>query len=470
MVERILLIDSTESEKPLSLRGVALAGTLASITAAFLVCRVPHASPHSLTALALLLLSLKYMAITLAWGIAATWIYFRRSTAHPAAVFMALTHSLFFAWILFPPFVLFLFEESPGLLIVAPAATAALAICLQRYLAAEADSSPGTSRAETENTLFAELPPPAPGRLAAVLSSLSIYAAAISAIDGSIVKASIFLAICALLLMSRWMVAVMESPREAGRRQHSAGRTAGAVIAAILITWIALLPWLRSSHSTLGVYAADAAKNAPPKTQNAAGASADAWHAIVLWPFPPRKEQLRAPMLHSSPANAPAVSFVIPFDGEYRYYETPGIWIPARAHLSKGTPLEANIHSADWGPLLMEAHQQLAAPVDLSCCLRLQLSLRNGDNRRGRILVGVILSDGTIPGKPSLILEPQPVLSSEAGHGILKDTPDEVLRFDLPPQAKIRSFDEITVLFLPDPERAAFGSKIAIHQFTLIPR
>ena len=472
MPERMLRLTSSESETPLSLRGVALAGTLASITAAFLVCRVPHASPRSLPALTLLFLSLKYVVMTLAWGVAATWIYFRRSTTQPVRVFATLARSLYFLWLLFPPLVLFLFEESPGLLLIAPAAAAALALCLQKFLSTETQPSLQTSREAPENALFAELPPPPAGRRAALLSSLCIYAAIIAAVNGAIVKASIFLAACAFLLMSRWTATAIEAAGETKKTPPSAARMIAAAITAILVTWVALFPWLRSLHVTVGVQAAHSStKSAPPMSQNAVGAAADAWHAILLWPFPPRKEKMLPPLPHRVAASAGPVPLVIPFDGEYRYYETPGLWIPSQAHLAKGSPLDVNIHSADWAPLVMEAHQQLAAPLDLACCREIQVSLRNADNRPGRILLGLVLTDTARPGKPSLILEPQPVLSSEATRFTHKAAAEEeILSFVIPSQPKIGAFDEITILFFPDPERAALGSKISIDSFVLLPR
>jgi hypothetical protein len=161
---------------------------------------------------------------------------------------------------------------------------------------------------------------------------------------------------------------------------------------------------------------------------------------------------------------------VIPFDGSYRYFQTPGVWLASRAHVAHGSPLNVNIHSADWGPLFMEAHQKLGAPLRL-VCREIQVTIRNGDNRRGGVLLDMVLTDSSLPGKPSQILAPQPVLSSQPGHFTPKSAPqDETLSFAIPEHGKLQQFDEITVLFLPDPERSALGSKIAIHQFTLIPR
>jgi hypothetical protein len=83
MSQSILEEPAGNSPNLLSLRGVALAGTFATISAAFLVCRVPNASPRTLSALALLLLSMKYLSITMAVGVAATWLYFTNSVRTP---------------------------------------------------------------------------------------------------------------------------------------------------------------------------------------------------------------------------------------------------------------------------------------------------------------------------------------------------------------------------------------------------
>jgi hypothetical protein len=46
----------------------------------------------------------------------------------------------------------------------------------------------------------------------------------------------------------------------------------------------------------------------------------------------------------------------------------------------------------------------------------------------------------------------------------------ETLRFLVPEDARIRSFNEITVMLLPDIEHTFIGPKIAIEQFQLLSR
>jgi hypothetical protein len=46
----------------------------------------------------------------------------------------------------------------------------------------------------------------------------------------------------------------------------------------------------------------------------------------------------------------------------------------------------------------------------------------------------------------------------------------ETLRFSIPADAKMRSFNEITVMMLPDVEHALVAPKIALRQFQLLPR
>ena len=72
---------------------------------------------------------------------------------------------------------------------------------------------------------------------------------------------------------------------------------------------------------------------------------------------------------------------------------------------------------------------------------------------------------------PTLLLGEQSIASTKPEHFSYKSEPVfETLRFSVPATAKIRRFDEITVMMLPDVEHALVGPKIAIKQFQLLPR
>ncbi|MHB2006950.1 MAG: hypothetical protein ACYCOX_02760 [Acidobacteriaceae bacterium] len=119
----------------------------------------------------------------------------------------------------------------------------------------------------------------------------------------------------------------------------------------------------------------------------------------------------------------------------------------------------------------MEAHQSLGIPIDLARCREIQVDIENRDNRPGTIALAVLLTDSASPGKPTLYLGQQPVVTSEQGHFAFNSSPaHEVLSFPVPEHAKIRKFDGITVMFLADVEDMQVGPKIAIQQFNLLPR
>jgi hypothetical protein len=166
----------------------------------------------------------------------------------------------------------------------------------------------------------------------------------------------------------------------------------------------------------------------------------------------------------------PTKPMVIPFQGAYWYFRPRGHGPGSSTHVAHGNPLTMDIRSSDFVPLVMEAHQDLGAAIPLACCREIQVTIQNNDNTRGAIALGVLLTDSTSLGKPTLYLDQQPVLSAEPSHFSFKSLPAlEVLRFAIPHHPKIQRFDEITVIVFPDSERARTGAKIAITQFALLP-
>jgi hypothetical protein len=133
--------------------------------------------------------------------------------------------------------------------------------------------------------------------------------------------------------------------------------------------------------------------------------------------------------------------------------------------------LTVDIRSINHIPLIMEAHQSLAAAIPLLCCREMQITIENDDNAPGIVALGVLLTDSTSLGKLTLYLDQQTVPSTEPGRFTVKSSPiSEVLHFPIPTHARIQQFDEIAVIFFPDSERPYSGTKIAIKQFDLIPR
>jgi len=101
----------------------------------------------------------------------------------------------------------------------------------------------------------------------------------------------------------------------------------------------------------------------------------------------------------------------------------------------------------------------------------MHVTIRNGDNRPGRIDMGVLLTNKSLPGKPSVFLGAKPIVSTQPGKFAVKAVPvEEDVTFAIPPRVPLRRFDDITVFFFPAPQRATLGTRIAIEQFTIDPR
>ena len=243
---------------------------------------------------------------------------------------------------------------------------------------------------------------------------------------------------------------------------------------AVFATMIALLPWFSGNLFGLLGGAGNAIRTRPARPlQNSGEQIRSSYVGIVLWPPHPKKKDAvipPPPHTHGRGTWNTSKPVVIPFDGPYWYFKAPAKKPGLKARLVRGQPTLVNIHSTDWQPLLMEAHQSLGSSINLDCCKEIDVNITNADNRPGRISIGMILTDSTLPDKPSQYLEAKPIVSSEAPHFSMNwPSTEEKLRFQIA-KGKLRAFDEVTVVILPDKERSLGGAKIAIQQFTLIPR
>jgi hypothetical protein len=101
----------------------------------------------------------------------------------------------------------------------------------------------------------------------------------------------------------------------------------------------------------------------------------------------------------------------------------------------------------------------------------MEVNIESRDNQPGAIGLAVLLRDSTKPRKPALYLGTHPIESTQPMHFKFKSIPVfETLRFEVPAHGSIRTFDEITVMLLPDVDHELVGPKIAIREFQLIPR
>lgn len=198
----------------------------------------------------------------------------------------------------------------------------------------------------------------------------------------------------------------------------------------------------------------------------------DSYVSVILWPKLPKDARIVAP---PPPARVTSVAhlskpLVIPFEGVYWYLQSPAKTPGRNAHVTQGNPAKINIHSTDWHPLIMEAHQRLSSSIDSGCCRELDLSIVNADNRPGEIRIAVELIDSSAHHAQSEDLGVRPVLSSMPPEFSLSRPPtSEVLKYPMPTNPAIHQFNEIEVVFLPSRERSLGGAQIAIRSFRLIP-
>jgi hypothetical protein len=460
------------------------AGLLNSLIAAFLFLRLPDARTPTLTSLVVRAF-IFVLAGTLA-GIGGSWYYWRRPASpfllNPPIPFHLFALSSAAGWIWVPAVVLRSREDSPVTCPAAVLGAALLAFALRKVIPSAAILL--RSRAPIppieDRELFAATLRTPPRQLSGYILALSIYAASYDLINGWILDAAAMLAACAFLFV--WQLTLAPSGPMDSRRQsiRAARRLAIAVLPAILVTLFALLYGVEHRNQVEAAAAAAARANAQAQadtsrqiqpTDQASASGISGYQSIILWPVP-HKKQILPPIPPQTSFLAPGATkpLIIKFDGPYWYFQPPNNRPSARAFQVQGTPLSHDFQTNNFVRLIMDAHQTLGASIPLARCREIQVDILNRDNRPGAINLAVLLSDSTQPAN-QLYLGQQPVVSSLPGNFAVKSSPaGETLRFPIPSPAKIRKFDEITVMFLPDDANYDTGSKVAIDQFQLIPR
>lgn len=460
-----LLPDTRESNLHAFVGFQVIAGLLNSLIAAFLLGRLPESHARSLSAL-LIRASIYVFVATLA-GTLGAWLYWRRSSI-PSHSDPPLSFSLFAltngaGWVWVPSIVILSTQDSPASAAITAIAAALLAAGLRKTIPATTES-----HEMVERELFAESLRTPPREAHAYVIAICIYAAFFALHDQSNLLACTLFAPCVFLLV--WKLTLAPGLMD-GNKYRTALRLLCIAVPAIVGTFFTLQMGAAHRRDT----ASSQVSNRNQKIRHAVRNSQSGisgYESVILWPVPKKKEIVYPLPLSTSPfAAGKAKPFVIRFDGPYWYFQAPGKEPGPKAHMAHGDPLNVSIQSNNFFPLTMEAHQHLGTAIHLASCREIQVAIENRDNRPGTIALGILLTDSASPGKPTLYLGQQTVVSSEPSHFTIKSFPaEEVLRFPTPSTAKIRKFDEITVIFLPDTAHIQMGPKIAIQQFELIPR
>ena len=248
---------------------------------------------------------------------------------------------------------------------------------------------------------------------------------------------------------------------------------------AVVLTAIGLLPYI--SYGS-GGYAAYPGNNGAQQTRSQLESrqsspedtgSPDAYSGIVVLPKTQVTKLVAPPTIALGESLTPQARkpLVIPFDGVYWLFRAPDTRMPKQPHKIFGTPEDLDMRSTDWHALSMEAHQNLGTFVDLGCCRRIRVAIRNADHYPGTVSLELIVSNTSLPGKPSQSLGTE-IVHSTRPWKFHDDRPptNEVLQFEIPGQSQLNRFDELTVIFRMTSHRSFSAARVGIEQFVLVPR
>jgi hypothetical protein len=462
---------------------LAAAGLVNAMIGGYLLCRLPE--PHSATLASLFLRAVVHVGVGVLAGALGSWLYWK----HPSSPLRDGSPGSFapFAlicaagWVWVPPMVVFADQLSAGAALIAMIGAFVLVSGLRSatgFVFSPAQPLPSGVGYESDGLFQESLQRPRADAFG-YLIAVSLYAAGAALVAHSIFPAIALLAFSAALFAWKATVPSGRSFESLEETRRAALRLGLQVIPAILVTIWALAGG--AGHRDLAAHADEAnavdensssQKNSPKPGTGLARNGLGGYESLILWPFP-EKKQLLPPILQQNSLLAPGTRepVVLRFNGEYWFVQAPQKRPGPEAHQASGTPISVDIRANNAVPLVMDAHQNLSAPVPLARCREIEVEIENRDNKAGSISLALLLTDAAAPHKQTLYLGQQPIVSTDSTHFSIKQSPVfETLRFPVPPTGSIRKFSEITVLVLPDVEHMFAAPKIAIQQFKLFPR
>jgi hypothetical protein len=155
----------------------------------------------------------------------------------------------------------------------------------------------------------------------------------------------------------------------------------------------------------------------------------------------------------------------------YWFFKSPDVRPPASSRQAHASPDAVEIRSTDRRPLSIEAHDHLGSSIDLACCSRIQVAIRNADRYPDTVSLELILVDTSHPQHASESLGQMMVKSTAPWKIYEHPHPmNETLNFEIPSRSRLRHFDEISIVFRLDRARADAAARIAIDHLVLMPR
>lgn len=475
---------SDDSSPSLASKLVPLVGSLILTGfATYLLCWPP--TRQTLTWTSLAVLTLAYVLLAAALHAGSTWlichIFREQLEAPPLPLILGLWLSI--AWL---PLLTLLSKEQSIYAAAVPSLIAACAIlfltrreggcpvhdaALSRHERDDpADThpysplltTPDLFRTEGSPAFFSKLYP-------AFLSSIALQGGIATLFTSHTIGAGLLIA--AALVFPLWNL-----PRRATPHHLNPSHTlALSTLIVILLTALPLLPFLRYKPiarvfgSLLHLPFASAATPIPTIADHQYTHGKGYSGFILFLPLKPHQRTIpRPPTDTPAPSTHHAEPKLIPFDGVYWYYKHPDTRPGRDAQHVHGDATKVDIHSTDYLPLSMEAHQFLGTPLHTDTLHAIRVALRNADDRPGQISIQLDLRNSASNATESLN---RIVLPSSTPRNIPFNRPaiDETLTFNIPHTHGDFAFDEIVVQIIPARERSLGGSHVAVQTFELLP-
>lgn len=242
-------------------------------------------------------------------------------------------------------------------------------------------------------------------------------------------------------------------------------------VAALLVTMIALLPFLKGGpgHEALDRLLMELNRKKSTQPKAAAKRPGAGYSGIILL-LPPKPPQTTLPPSPSTDVPGRAKPQVIAFDGAYWYFKEPDDAPRPDAKITHGDPLKVHIQSTNALALQMEAHQTVVPAIKMNCCSALRLNVTNADARPGAIFIEVVLRN--LETKPHKATTLGTVVLPSSTSGVIdfsRPAVHETLTFHFPHPARAESFSEITVRIKATQERELAAAQVSVDSFVLVP-
>jgi hypothetical protein len=440
-------------------------GLNTAIAVSYLICKPPQV--HTLSWVVRISASVLYILITCLAGAAGTWITLsngKRGQFRTLALWQAR------GWMFLPAIMVFIRERSISAPLIAASSAALMALYLFRLTEATpaADEIP-RSQLYLEKDLFSTQIRLAPSSWTSLRLALLVYLALLSAAARELELLTIFFSVISFILVLE--IARGEPKKEQKQNENAVPNSNpySLIAAALCCLVIALSVPAAGWHDPFHGWGQVAPTQTPPKQKSSPDRSSTGYRTIVLWPLQKREKNIPSPPATNT-ASSPGLAkpWTIPFYGPYWYFKSVGESPGPNARTTRGDPLKVNVHSTDNGPLLMEAHQDLLEPIDLTCCSEIQVVFKN-DPVQGALQLGLSFTDSHSPNKTSPILGIKRVALDDTEQHLESKSPiEQTLSFPFPKTAQIKRFDRITVMLLPDAKHRTIGRKVAIERFIMI--